>query len=62
MVTTILLQYTSAEDTLVAALLHDIVDGVTKFDRNKKKIKLSEYENIQKLIEQEAPCFRKPVA
>ena len=27
--------------------------GVTKFDRSKKKIKLSEYENIQKLIEQE---------
>lgn len=74
-VTQILLQFTSDEDTLLAALLHDIVedtkitllqieamfnpvvaklvDGVTKFDQGRKKIRLSEHENIQKLIEQE---------
>ncbi len=74
-VTKIVLQFTSDEDTLLAALLHDtaedtkislltieamfnpivvkLVDGVTKFDQGRKKIKLSEHENIQKLIEQE---------
>ncbi len=74
-VTEILLQFTSDENTLLAALLHDIVedtpmsllkleaifnsevaslvDGVTKFDRGSKKLNLSKYENIQKLIEQE---------
>jgi len=30
-----------------------LVNGVTKFDQVKEKLKLSEYENIQKLIEQE---------
>lgn len=74
-VTQILLQFTSDEDVLIAAILHDIVedakitllkieaifnpvvarlvDGVTKFDQGSKKLKLSEHENIQKLIEQE---------
>jgi Na+/proline symporter len=74
-VTEILLQFVSDENTLLAALLHDIVedtsmsllkleaifnsevailvDGVTKFDRGSKKLNLSKYENIQKLIEQE---------
>lgn len=73
-VTKILLQFTSDEDALLAALLHDIVedtpmslskieaifnptvaklvDGLTKFDQSRKKLNLSEHENIQKLIEQ----------
>lgn len=74
-VTDILLQLTSDEDTLLSSLLHDIVedtpmslstieaifnptvaklvDGVTKFTQGRKKLNLSQYENIQKLIEQE---------
>lgn len=74
-VTDILLQFTSDEDTLLSSLLHDIVEdtsmslstieaifnptvaklvnGVTKFEQGRKKLNLSQYENIQKLIEQE---------